>query len=61
MNHHEIEQDEIVERYVRHRLAADERLAFQEHYFACDECFAQVQTTARFVAGVRQAARAGTP
>jgi hypothetical protein len=59
MNHQQIEQDEIVERYVQHRLAADERLAFQEHYFACGECFAQVQATAHFIAGARQAARAG--
>jgi hypothetical protein len=36
MNHHEIEQSEILERYVRHQLAEDERLAFQEHYFGCD-------------------------
>ena len=60
MNHHEIAEKEIVERYVQQRLGADERLAFQEHFFACDECFAQVQTSARFVAGVRQAASAGT-
>lgn len=59
MNQHELEQQETVERYVRHRLAADERRAFQEHFFACDECFEQVQTTARFVAGVREASRAG--
>jgi hypothetical protein len=59
MNHHEITQKEIVERYVQHRLTADERLAFQEHYFACDECFAEVQTTTRFIAGMRQAARSG--
>jgi cell division protein FtsB len=59
MNHHEIAQAEIVERYVRHQLSATERLAFQEHFFACDECFSQVQTTAHFIAGVREAARAG--
>ena len=59
MNQHESEQQETVERYVRHRLAADERRAFQEHFFACDECFEQVQTTARFVAGVREASRSG--
>lgn len=59
MNQHELEQQETVERYVRHGLAADERRAFQEHFFACDECFEQVQTTARFVAGVREASRAG--
>ena len=59
MNHHEIAQAEIVERYVQHKLSADERLAFQEHYFGCDECFAQVQTSARFLAGMQQAGRAG--
>lgn len=59
MNHHDIEQDEIIERYVRRQLAAPERLAFQEHYFDCDGCFAEVQATTRFVAGARQAARAG--
>ncbi len=59
MNHHQIEQQEIVERYVQHQLAADERLAFQEHYFSCDECFALVQASARFVASAREAGRAG--
>src|SRR2546423_6852756 len=59
MNHPQIQEEEIVERYVQHRLALEERLAFQEHYFACDEYFAQVQATARFIAGARQAARAG--
>jgi hypothetical protein len=59
MNHQELARNETIERYVRHELPADERLAFQEHYFACDECFEQVQMTARFIAGVRDAARNG--
>ena len=59
MNHQELARNETIERYVRHELPADERLAFQEHYFACDECFEQVQMTARFVAGVRDASRTG--
>jgi hypothetical protein len=60
MNHQEIEQQDIIERYVRRQLPPAERRAFQEHYFACDECFEQVQTTARFVAAVRQASRKGS-
>jgi hypothetical protein len=44
---------------VRHKLPPDERRAFQEHYFACEECFEQVQITARLVAGVRRASRKG--
>jgi len=59
MTHQEIEQREVIEDYVRGRLAPEERLAFQEHFFVCDRCFEQVQTMERFVAGVRHAAEAG--
>jgi hypothetical protein len=59
MNHQEIEQQEIIERYVRRQLPPAERRAFQEHYFECEECFEQTQTMTRFIAGVRQAARQG--
>ena len=59
MTHQEIEAGETIERYVRHRLPPDERRAFQEHYFNCEECFEQVQMTARLIAGVRQASRRG--
>jgi hypothetical protein len=61
MNHQEIEQQEIIERYVRRQLPPAERRAFQEHYFDCEDCFEQVQTTARFIAGVRHAARQEAP
>lgn len=59
MNHHQKEQQEIVERYVQHRLTADERLAFQEHYFSCDNCFSEVQAAASFIAGVRDESATG--
>jgi Putative zinc-finger len=59
MNHHEIEQQDIIERYVRHQLPDAERRAFQEHYFACDQCFAQVESTAKFIAGVQRSSRVG--
>jgi len=59
MLHMQIENDEVVERYVRHRLTPEDRQAFEEHYFACDECFAKVQAMERFVAGVRDAAECG--
>ena len=59
MTHQEIEKNEVIERYVRHQLSPDERRAFQEHYFACEECFEAVQATARFIAGVREASRKG--
>lgn len=59
MTHQEAQLNDTVERYVRHQLSGNERRAFQEHYFECEECFEQVQTMARFVAGVQHAARKG--
>lgn len=59
MTHQEIEQREIIERYVRDQLAPEEQRAFQEHFFTCDACFEQVQMTERFIAGVRYAAETG--
>lgn len=59
MTHREAQLNDTFERYVRHKLSAEERRAFQEHYFECEECFEQVQTMARFVAGVQQAGRKG--
>src|SRR6185295_9787105 len=57
--HREIEDNDIVERYALNKLSADERRAFQEHFFECDQCFEQAQVSARFVAGVRDASRSG--
>lgn len=59
MKHHEIEQQDIIERYVRHQLKPDERRVFQAHYFACEQCFDQVQMTAKFIAGVQHSSRVG--
>jgi anti-sigma factor RsiW len=59
MTHDEVEQQEIVERYVRKRLSPEDRGAFQEHFFACDSCFDQIQTMERFIASVQHAAETG--
>lgn len=56
MMHQQIQEEEIIERYVRNQLEPAEREAFEEHYFTCDECFENLQTTERFVAGIRDAA-----
>ena len=60
MLHTQIQNDEVIERYVRNRLAPEERRAFEEHFFSCDDCFGKVQEMERFVAGVRDAAEGGT-
>src|SRR5579862_2101427 len=59
MLHTQIEHDEIIERYVRNRLAPAEREAFEEHYFVCEECFEKLQAVERFAAGVQDLARRG--
>jgi hypothetical protein len=59
MTHREVIEGEVVERYVLNSLSPDDRRAFQEHFFECGDCFAQAQDTSRFVAGVREASRAG--
>ena len=59
MTHDEIEQREMVESYVRKRLSPEDRAAFQEHFFACDSCFDQIETMERFIASVQHAAETG--
>jgi hypothetical protein len=59
MLHSKIEHEEIVERYVRNQLAPEERQAFEEHFFNCDECFEKLQSVEAFVAGIRDASARG--
>jgi hypothetical protein len=59
MMHPKIEDEEIIERYVRNQLPPADRQAFEEHYFTCDACFEKLQAMERFVAGIREAARDG--
>lgn len=59
MTHQEIEEKEIIERYAMNGLAEDERRAFQEHFFECDQCFDKAQMTVRFIEGVRESAVSG--
>lgn len=56
MMHSRIEDEEIIERYARNQLSPEEKLEFEEHFFACDECFDRLLDTERFIAGVRDAA-----
>jgi hypothetical protein len=60
MMHPQIEDEEIIERYARNQLPEEQRKAFEEHFFGCDDCFEKLQVAERFVAGVRDAARRGS-
>jgi len=43
MDHHKIEQEKIIERYIGGKLTKKEERAFEEHYFGCDQCFDAVK------------------
>jgi len=45
MNCKEAEEGEILEAYLLDRLSEAERDAFEQHYFACEVCLAQLQTS----------------
>jgi len=45
---------------MRGELAEEERRDFEEHLLDCTECFEDVQSMERFVAGVRHSARSGS-
>jgi FimV-like protein len=38
-----IKREEVVERYLTGSLGPQERESFEEHYFACEQCFAALQ------------------
>ena len=59
MKHSQVEDQQIIERYVRNQLDDDQRNEFQAHFFDCDECFTNLQTTERFIAGVQYGAETG--
>jgi tetratricopeptide (TPR) repeat protein len=44
MNCRDVEENDILESYVLDRLTDSEREAFEQHYFECDSCFAQLET-----------------
>lgn len=59
MLHTKIENEDIVERYARNQLSSDERQAFEEHFFGCDQCFTKLQSLEAFAAGIREASARG--
>jgi len=59
MTHEQIAADDMIDRYVRGQVDVATSEAFEEHYFACDECFARVQELETMRGAVRQAVDAG--
>ena len=45
MNCGQVQNGDIIERYLSAKLTGAERKQFESHYFECDECFAQLEST----------------
>lgn len=59
MTHAEALAHDAADEYVRGLLNPGEREAFEEHYFSCDECFAEVQAAEALRSAVRSGAVRG--
>ncbi len=62
MTHEDAVKSQVVERYLLEELAPEEREQFEEHYFDCPECAAEVRAGAIFACNARAvfAAQTGT-
>ncbi len=55
MNHQEIENDLIFDRYLKGRLTPEEEERFEEHYLGCAECLDQLEAAEGLQRGLRRA------
>jgi len=53
----QIKREEVVERYLTGSLGPQERESFEEHYFACEQCFAALQAHRALQAELSASAR----
>lgn len=61
MDHEEAKRSGAVERYLLDELPARERGAFEEHFFGCPECAADVRMTAEFLQVARHELKRDMP
>jgi hypothetical protein len=53
MDHAYINQFDIVDQYVMGKLAAEERILFEEHFVDCPQCVARLKITRNFIQDLR--------
>lgn len=56
MNHPEIEERRVLDRYLLGQLPAEEVQRFEHHYLSCPRCLDELETTEHLVGGLRDAA-----
>lgn len=59
MEHPAIDDEEVIERYLRGRLPAEQALAFERHYLHCQACLDQLEAETEFSAALRRTAARG--
>jgi anti-sigma factor RsiW len=55
MNHADIEERQIAERYVRGQLSPEESESFEEHYLSCQECLDRLELAESMDRGFKRA------
>lgn len=53
MDHKQIDQFNLIDRYLMGKLPAEENADFEEHFVDCPQCIAQLQTTKNFLQDLR--------
>ena len=61
MDHKYIDEFDLVERYLRGRLAAEETAQFEEHFVDCVQCVDRLKTTKALIEGLRLVASERVP
>jgi Putative zinc-finger len=60
MDHNEALQSQACEKYLLGELSSAERDAFEDHYFSCAECAAQLRSAAEFLSASREILAGGS-
>jgi hypothetical protein len=61
MDHHRIVDQHLVEQYLLNEMSPELREEFEDHYFGCPECAAEVRATSAFMDAARSEFRQAAP
>lgn len=56
MDHEEIDQFDVIDRYLTGKLPVEESTDFEEHFINCPQCISRLQVTDGFIQGLRSIA-----